>query len=84
MKFSLSHFLYENKIIILSMVIGAIVAYFYWKYFGIYWGTYPLSSECWVNCIYGGLFSALLSCIFLKEEKNENDRNQQHGHRECS
>lgn len=57
-------FLRNNKYTVLGMVIGTVAAYFYWNNIGIFWGTYPLSSECWVNCIYGALFGALIGCLF--------------------
>ncbi len=60
-------FIKKNRFTILSMIIGVIVAYFYWLHVGMYWGTYPLSSECWVNCVYGCLFGGLIYCIFLKK-----------------
>lgn len=63
-------FIHKNKIVILSMVTGTLIAYFYWFYFGIYWGTYPLSSECWVNCVYGGLLGGLLGALFPKNKMN--------------
>ena len=50
------------------MGIGALIAYFYWFYIGIYWGTYPLSSEWWVNCIYGGLYGGLLGGLIAPKD----------------
>ncbi|MEA4918438.1 UDP-3-O-acyl-N-acetylglucosamine deacetylase [Proteiniphilum sp.] len=32
--------------------------------------VYPLSSECWVNCVYGGLFGGLLGALFPKNKVN--------------
>ncbi|MDR0427485.1 MAG: hypothetical protein LBH12_02655 [Dysgonamonadaceae bacterium] len=60
---SLLRFIRTNKRTLAGMVLGTILAYFYWKYFGIRWGTYPLSSECWVNCVYGSLFGGFIACL---------------------
>ncbi|SFK91080.1 hypothetical protein SAMN05216357_10867 [Porphyromonadaceae bacterium KH3CP3RA] len=62
-------FICKNRIILLSMMVGALIAYIYWFHFGIYWGTYPLSGEWWVNCIYGGLFGGLLGYFIAGEMK---------------
>ena len=59
-------FMSNNKWVILCMVIGSILAYFSWSNFGIYWGSYPLSSECWVNCLYGCLVGGLVGCLLSK------------------
>ena len=52
-------FLQLNKALLIGMLVGMAAAYFYWADYAIYWGTYPLYSEWWVNCIYGALFGAL-------------------------
>ena len=56
-----------NKGTLIGMITGLIIAYLYWKEFGIYWGTYPLSSECWVNCTYGCLFGGLLGRLLFNK-----------------
>lgn len=61
---NLSVFVKNNKVVLLSVLAGVVVACFYWLNYGIYWGTYPLSSECWVNCIYGGLIGGFISTMF--------------------
>lgn len=57
----------KNKIILLSMAAGALIAYIYWLHFAIYWGTYPLSGEWWVNCVYGSLSGGLLGALSHKK-----------------
>lgn len=52
-----------NKAPLIGMLIGTIAAYFYWLEIGIYYGSYPMSSECWVNCVYGGLFGGFIGCL---------------------
>jgi hypothetical protein len=53
-----------NKAVFSGVMIGLGIAYWYWSNYAIYWGTYVLSSECWVNCIYGSLFGGLFGCLF--------------------
>lgn len=57
-------FISNNKNVLIAIIIGAIAGFLYWYYFTCYWGTYPLSAECWVNCcigaILGGFFATLL------------------------
>ncbi|WP_321480695.1 hypothetical protein [uncultured Bacteroides sp.] len=56
-------FLRENVIVLFGMFLGVLAGYFYWLRFGIYWGSYPLSSECWTNCVYGCLVGGFISCF---------------------
>jgi len=55
-----------NRITLAGMVIGTVLGYLYWWNFGIYWGSYPLSSEWWVICIYGCLLGGLVGSLNLK------------------
>ena len=64
-------FIYNNKWIIFCMLIGTILAYFFWLEFGVYWGTYPLSSECWVNCLYGCLMGGMVGSFLSNKKTNE-------------
>lgn len=59
-------FLRANSTVIVLIVLGILIGYFYWYNWGIYYGTLPLSSECWVNCTYGGLFGGLVG-TFIKQ-----------------
>lgn len=61
-------FIRINKKVLIGILTGAIIAYLYWLNYSIYWGTYPLSSECWVNCIYGFLFGGLIGSLFQDNE----------------
>ncbi len=53
-------FFTQNRHVLLGLFSGLVLGYAYWSCFGIYWGTYPLSSEWWVNCAFGGLFGGLV------------------------
>ncbi|MFT3993518.1 MAG: hypothetical protein QM660_04375 [Dysgonomonas sp.] len=60
----IKQFISLNSKILLAMLIGCILGYIYWYYLGCYWGTYPLSSECWVDCSIGALFSGFVVSLF--------------------
>ncbi|SCD20420.1 putative membrane protein [Proteiniphilum saccharofermentans] len=55
-----------NWFVFVCVLSGIIIGYIYWYYWGIYYGTLPLSSVCWVNCTYGGLIGGFLGSL-IKE-----------------
>lgn len=59
----------SNCIIIIGLVAGTVIGYWYWNSIGLRWGTFPLSSEWWVNCIYGGLFGGLIMSLISKKQE---------------
>ncbi len=61
-------FIKSNWITLIFIFIGIILGYLHWYHWGCYWGTYPFSSELWVNCCYGGLFSGFI-CSFFQEKE---------------
>ncbi|HHV85525.1 MAG TPA: hypothetical protein GXX42_06895 [Petrimonas sp.] len=71
-------FLKENLFALLFTVSGIIIAYIYWVNWGMYYGTLPLSSECWVNCTYGGLIGGLLGSNLARH--NEQLQKQKNKH----
>lgn len=60
MKEAITTFVYSNRTALKVFLAGSVIGYIYWYYFGCYWGTYPLSSEWWVNCIYGGIVANII------------------------
>lgn len=68
MKAFVLSFLHINYKVITGFILGFVLGYLYWNSFGIGWGTYPLSSEWWVNCIYGGLAGGLIVSLFPKNK----------------
>ncbi|MDU1890973.1 MAG: hypothetical protein E6767_09810 [Dysgonomonas sp.] len=56
-------FIFLNRKILIAMLIGGILGYFHWFFWGCYWGTYPMSAVWWVNCCYGGLFFGLFASL---------------------
>jgi len=65
---SIKIFLQVNKVVLIGILIGAILGYIYWEYIGCYWGTYPLSAVCWINCLTGGIMGGFV-CSFWVEER---------------
>ncbi|MFA7583450.1 MAG: hypothetical protein WCZ46_07900 [Proteiniphilum sp.] len=64
-------FLKKNILSLLGMVLGLLGGYCYWFYFGIYDGTSWLSSELWVNCLYGMLFGGLIGSYLATMDKKQ-------------
>ncbi|MDH6309597.1 hypothetical protein M2451_001963 [Dysgonomonas sp. PFB1-18] len=60
-------FISNNKAILTGMLLGLIAGYVYWYYFSCYWGTYPMSAECWVNCCYGTISGGFLASLIKKD-----------------
>lgn len=58
-----SYLLLINYKVLLGILLGGILGFVYWSSIGIVWGNYPLSSELWVNCIYGCLFGGLIGSV---------------------
>lgn len=61
---NLIRFVKQNKAPLAGMAVGLICGYLYWYYIACYWGTLPMSSECWVNCAFGALTGGFLACLF--------------------
>ena len=59
----LIEFIIKNRISLIAMLSGGILGYIHWYHYGCYWGSYPFSSEFWVNCCYGSLFAGFISCL---------------------
>lgn len=62
----LNLFVRENGVVLISIGIGVLLGYVYWLHWGIYYGTLPLSSVCWVNCTYGGLFGGMVGSFLFR------------------
>ncbi|MBD8389023.1 hypothetical protein [Dysgonomonas sp. BGC7] len=60
-------FISNNKAVLTGMLAGLIIGYIHWFYFACYWGTYPLSAECWVNCSYGVIIGGFVASLIHKE-----------------
>ena len=56
-------FIANNKAVIIGLLLGLVLGYIHWYYFACYWGTYPLSAECWVNCSYGAITGGFVASL---------------------
>ncbi|MDU1891404.1 MAG: hypothetical protein E6767_12015 [Dysgonomonas sp.] len=61
-------FIRLNARVLIGLTIGLVLGYLHWYYFGYSWGTYPLSAECWVNCVAGATFGGFV--MSLSDKKN--------------
>ena len=65
--------LFQNKLIIAGIIIGAIGGFIYWQQIGCSTGTCMITSK-WLNSTaYGGLMGGLLFSIFQKPMKPKNE-----------
>lgn len=60
-------FIVNNKVVLIGLLVGLAAGFIHWYYFACYWGTYPLSSECWVNCCYGTILGGFIATLIKKE-----------------
>lgn len=62
-------FIRINALPLIGISIGTFLGYLHWFLWGCYWGTYSLSSECWVNCTYGALFFGYIILAIFKNDQ---------------
>lgn len=62
-------FIRLNLKILIGFMIGLILGFLHWYYFGCYWGTYPMSSVWWVNCVFGAIFGGFVFSFFDRKEE---------------
>lgn len=63
----LSRFVTNNWFVLLGMIVGFMIGYIHWFYFGCYWGTYPMSSNIWVNLLSGMIFGGFVASLIEEE-----------------
>ncbi len=54
----------NNLLTVAGIISGLIIGYVYWYDIACYNGQYPLSGECWVNCVFGGITGGFISTLF--------------------
>jgi Kef-type K+ transport system membrane component KefB len=62
----MKNFLFQNKLLIIGIVLGAFVGFMYWKLIGCYSGACMITSKWHNSTLYGGLMGGLLLSIFRK------------------
>jgi len=63
-------FLFQNKLLILGIVPGAVAGFLYWKLVGCNSGTCIITSKWHNSTSYGAVLGGLFLSIFKKENKN--------------
>ncbi|MCB0514049.1 MAG: hypothetical protein KDC60_06455 [Bacteroidetes bacterium] len=65
------HFLNQNILVIIGIIVGAIDGYLYWLNIGCDSGTCAITSKPVNSTLYGALMGGLLFSIFKSEEKQQ-------------
>jgi len=66
------YFLFQNKLLIIGIVLGGIIGFMYWKLIGCYNGTCIITSKWHNSTAYGAVMGGLFLSNF-KKQKNEPD-----------
>lgn len=61
-------FIKTNDKVLIGMFSGLVLGYVHWYYWGCCWGTFPMSSECWFNCLIGLLFGGFVASLIANKE----------------
>ena len=64
-------FFFQNKLLILGLVLGAFAGFLYWKLVGCDSGTCLITSKWHNSTAYGAVMGGLFLSIFKKETKGE-------------
>jgi len=62
-------FLFQNKLLIIGLVLGAVAGFLYWKLIGCNSGTCMITSKWHNSTTYGAVMGGLCLSIFKKENK---------------
>lgn len=63
--------IYNNRLTIIGVVLGAVGGLIYWQQIGCVSGTCPITSTWHNSTAYGALMGGLLFSSFKREQKNE-------------
>ena len=66
------NFLFQNKLLIIGIVLGAVIGFMYWNFIGCLNGTCAITSKWHNSTAYGAIMGGLFLSIF-KKQKNEPD-----------
>ena len=61
------YFLFQNKLLIIGIVLGGIIGFMYWKFIGCYNGTCAITSKWPNSTAYGAIMGGLFLSIFKKQ-----------------
>jgi Family of unknown function (DUF6132) len=65
----MKNFLFQNKLIILGIVLGAVAGFMYWKLVGCNSGSCAITSKWHNSTGYGAVMGGLFLSIFKKGKK---------------
>jgi hypothetical protein len=63
-------FLFQNKLLIIGLALGAVTGFLYWKLAGCNSGTCMITSKWQNSTTYGAVMGGLFLSIFKKKDKN--------------
>jgi len=66
-------FFFQNKLLILGLVLGAFAGFLYWKLVGCDSGTCLITSKWHNSTVYGAIMGGLLLSIFKKETEKKSE-----------
>lgn len=68
--------LFNNKFIIIGVLLGAIAGFLYWKQIGCTSGSCMITSKWHNSTAYGALMGGLAFSMFKKTKKTEAEKNK--------
>jgi hypothetical protein len=69
----MKNFLFQNKLIILGIVLGAVAGFMYWKLVGCNSGSCAITSKWHNSTAYGAVMGGLFLSIFKKDKKAKSE-----------
>ncbi|HJS54970.1 MAG TPA: DUF6132 family protein [Chitinophagaceae bacterium] len=63
------NFLFQNKLLIIGVVLGSVAGFLYWNFVGCNSGTCMITSKWHNSTAYGALLGGLFFSIFKKQNK---------------
>ncbi|HET9746562.1 MAG TPA: DUF6132 family protein [Chitinophagaceae bacterium] len=65
----MKNFLFQNKLLLIGIVVGGIAGFLYWKMVGCTSGSCSITSKWHNSTAYGAVMGGLLLSIFKREPK---------------
>jgi hypothetical protein len=63
------NFVFQNKLLVIGIVLGAVVGFMYWKRVGCFNGTCMITSKWYNSTVYGAVMGGLFLSIFKNSNK---------------
>jgi uncharacterized protein DUF6132 len=70
------NFVLKNKVILIGVILGALVGYFYYHFYGCR-GSCAITSSARNSTLYGALMGGLILSMFKKKSHSINDKNNE-------